>query len=135
MLQPKREKFTKNFRGRRRGMALRGSEVSFGDFGLKSMEVAWISAAQIEAARKAITHHLKRGGKVWIRIFPDKPISGRAAGKRMGGGKGEVEKHVAVVKPGRIMFEVAGAPEALVREAFIRAGAKLPVATKMVVKL
>ncbi|WKZ25243.1 MAG: 50S ribosomal protein L16 [bacterium] len=134
MLQPRREKFTKSFRGRRRGMALRGSDISFGDFGLKSLEVAWISAAQIEAARKAITHHLKRGGKVWIRIFPDKPISGRAAGKRMGGGKGEVEKHVAVVKPGRIMFEVAGAPEKLVKEAFIRAGAKLPVATKMVIK-
>lgn len=134
MLQPRREKFTKNFRGRRRGMALRGSDISFGDFGLKSLEVAWVSAAQIEAARKSITHHLKRGGKVWIRIFPDKPISGRAAGKRMGGGKGEVEKHVAVVKPGRIMFEVAGASEKLVREAFKRAAAKLPVATRMVIK-
>lgn len=134
MLQPKKEKFTKNFRGRRRGTALRGSSVSFGDFGLKSLEVSWITAAQIEAARKAITHYLKRGGKVWIRIFPDKPISGRAAGKRMGGGKGDVEKHVAVVKPGRIMFEVAGAPENLVKEAFIRASAKLPVATRMVSK-
>lgn len=134
MLQPRKEKFTKNFRGRRRGMALRGSDISFGDFGLKSLEVAWVSAAQIEAARKAITHHLKRGGKVWIRIFPDKPISGRAAGKRMGGGKGEVQKHVAVVKPGRIMFEVAGAPEKLVKEAFKRAGAKLPVATRMIIK-
>ncbi|MDP1759913.1 MAG: 50S ribosomal protein L16 [Candidatus Woesebacteria bacterium] len=134
MLQPKREKFTKSFRGRRRGTALRGSAVSFGDYGLKAMGVAWVSAAQIEAARKAITHHLKRGGKVWIRVFPDKPISGRAAGKRMGGGKGDVQKHVAVVKPGRILFEVAGAPEKLVKEAFIRAGAKLPIATKMVEK-
>ena len=134
MLQPKREKFTKNMRGRRRGTALRGSSVSFGDFGLKSMEVAWVTAAQIEAARKAISHHLKRGGKVWIRIFPDKPISGRAAGKRMGGGKGDVERHVAVVKPGRIMFEVAGVAEKLVKEAFIRAAAKLPVATRMVSK-
>ncbi len=134
MLQPKRRKFIKDFRGRRRGTALRGSQVSFGDFGLKAMEVAWVSAAQIEAARKAITHHLKRGGKVWIRIFPDKPVSGRAAGKRMGGGKGEVVKHIAVVKPGRIMFEVAGATEKLVKEAFIRASAKLPIATKMVNK-
>lgn len=134
MLQPKREKFTKNFRGRRRGTALRGSSISFGDFGLKALEVAWVTAAQIEAARKAISHHLKRGGKVWIRIFPDKPISGRAAGKRMGGGKGDVERHVAVVKPGRIMFEVAGASEALVKEAFIRASAKLPIATRMVTK-
>ncbi len=134
MLQPKREKFTKNFRGRRRGLALRGSDVSFGEFGLKALTVGWVSAQQIEAARKAITHHLKRGGKVWIRIFPDKPISGRAAGKRMGGGKGEVEKHVAVVKPGRVMFEVAGAPEKLVKEAFVRAAAKLPVATRMVGK-
>ncbi len=134
MLQPKREKFTKTFRGRRRGTALRGSSVSFGDFGLKAMEVAWVTAAQIEAARKAISHHLKRGGKVWIRIFPDKPVSGRAAGKRMGGGKGDVERHVAVVKPGRIMFEVAGVGEKLVKEAFIRASAKLPIATKMVSK-
>lgn len=134
MLQPKREKYTKNFRGRRRGLAIRGSNVSFGEFGLKALTVGWVSAAQIEAARKAITHHLKRGGKLWIRIFPDKPVSGRAAGKRMGGGKGEVEKHVAVVKPGRIMFEVAGAPENLVKEAFIRAAAKLPVATRMVRK-
>jgi large subunit ribosomal protein L16 len=134
MLQPKREKFTKNFRGRRRGMALRGSSISFGEFGLKALNVSWVTAAQIEAARKAISHHLKRGGKVWIRIFPDKPVSGRAAGKRMGGGKGEVERHVAVVKPGRIMFEVAGAPEHLVREAFKRATAKLPLLTKMVSK-
>jgi large subunit ribosomal protein L16 len=115
-------------------MAIRGSNVSFGEFGLKALTVGWVSAAQIEAARKAITHHLKRGGKLWIRIFPDKPVSGRAAGKRMGGGKGEVEKHVAVIKPGRVMFEVAGAPENLVKEAFIRAAAKLPVATKMVHK-
>jgi len=134
MLQPKRRKFIKDFRGRRQGMALRGSSVSFGDYGLKALEVAWVTAAQIEAARKAITHHLKRGGKLWIRIFPDKPVSGRAAGKRMGGGKGEVEKHVAVVKPGRIMFEVAGAPKEIVKEAFIRAAAKLPIATRMVEK-
>lgn len=134
MLQPKRRKYIKDFRGRRRGLAQRGSSVSFGEFGLKAMEVSWISAQQIEAARKAITHHLKRGGKLWIRVFPDKPISGRAAGKRMGGGKGEVVKHVAVVKPGRILFEVAGAPEHLVKEAFERASAKLPILTKMIIK-
>lgn len=134
MLQPKRRKYIKDFRGRRRGMALRGSSVSFGDYGLKSLEVAWVSAQQIEAARKAITHHLKRGGKVWIRIFPDKPVSGRAAGKRMGGGKGEIAKHVAVVKPGRIMFEVAGADREIVKDAFTKAAAKLPVATRMVEK-
>lgn len=134
MLQPKREKFSKNFRGRRKGKSLRGSSLSFGDFALKATEVAWISASQIEACRKAITHHFKRGGKVWIRVFPDKPISGRAAGKRMGGGKGEVVKHVAVVKPGRILFEVAGVSEGIVKEAFKRASAKLPIATKMVVK-
>lgn len=132
MLQPKREKFTKTFRGRRRGKAVRGSVLSFGDFGLKSLGVAWVSAQQLEACRKAITHHLKRGGKVWIRVFPDKPISGRAAGKRMGGGKGEVVKHVVVVKPGRILFEVAGAAKEVVKEAFERASAKLPVATKMI---
>lgn len=134
MLQPKRRKFIKDFRGRRRGMAQRGSSVDFGDYGLKAMEVSWVSAAQIEAARKAITHYLKKGGKLWIRIFPDKPVSGRAAGKRMGGGKGEVVKHVAVVKPGRIMFEVAGINYETVKEAFTRASAKLPVATRIVEK-
>lgn len=134
MLQPKRRKFIKDFRGRRRGKAQRGSSISFGDFGLKAMEVAWVSAAQIEAGRRAITHHLKRGGKVWVRVFPDKPVSGRAAGKRMGGGKGDVVKHVAVVKPGRILYEVAGAPEDVVKEAFYKAGQKMPVKTRMVVR-
>lgn len=134
MLQPKRRKFIKDMRGRRRGKAQRGSDVSFGDYGLKALEVAWVTAAQIEAARRAITHALKRGGKVWVRIFPDKPVSGRAAGKRMGGGKGDVAKHVAVVKPGRVMFEIAGASEAAVKDAFTKAGAKLPIKTRIVQK-
>ena len=134
MLQPKREKFTKNMRGRRRGTALRGSSVSFGDFGLKALEVAWVTAAQIEAARKAISHHLKRGGKVWIRIFPDKPVSGRAAGKRMGGGKGDTAEFVAPVKPGRIMFEMSGVSREMAVEALRRASHKLPVKTRIIVK-
>ena len=134
MLQPKRSKWIKNFRGRRRGKAQRGSSVSFGDYGLKAMEVAWVTAAQIEAARRAITHALKRGGKVWVRVFPDKPVSGRAAGKRMGGGKGDVVKHVAVVKPGKVMFEVAGATELAIKDAFAKAGTKLPIKVKMVEK-
>lgn len=134
MLQPKRRKFIKDMRGRRRGKAQRGSDVSFGDYGLKAMEVAWVTAAQIEAARRAITHALKRGGKVWVRVFPDKPVSGRAAGKRMGGGKGDVVKHVAVVKPGKVMFEVAGANLEAVKDAFTKAGAKLPIKTRIVEK-
>ncbi len=134
MLQPKRRKFIKEFRGRRRGQATRGAEISFGDFGLKAQEVSWITSAQIESARRTITHHLKRGGRVWVRIFPDKPITSRPAGKRMGGGKGDIETYVAVVKPGAILFEVAGAPEDTVREAFRKAGAKLPIDVKMVVR-
>lgn len=134
MLQPKRRKFIKDFRGRRRGKAQKGSAIAFGDHGLKAMGVAWVSAAQIEAGRRAITHTFKRGGKVWVRIFPDKPISGRAAGKRMGGGKGDVVKHVAVVKPGRIMYEVAGIDKDLVKIAFYKASQKMPINTKMVSK-
>jgi large subunit ribosomal protein L16 len=132
MLQPKRRKYIKDFRGRRRGLATRGAEVSFGDFGLKAQEVAWITSAQIEAARRAITHELKRGGRVWVRVFPDKPITSRPAGKRMGGGKGDISTYVAVVKPGLVLFEVAGAAEAVVREAFRKAGAKLPIDVKFV---
>jgi len=134
MLQPKRRKHAKDFRGRRRGMATRGNQVSFGDYGLKSQGVDWVTSAQIEAARRAITHHLKRGGRVWVRVFPDKPITSRPAGKRMGSGKGEIETYVAVVKPGLVLFEVAGAAEDVVKEAFRKAGAKLPIATKMVLR-
>ena len=134
MLQPKRRKYIKDFRGRRRGVATRGSSISFGDYGLKSQGVAWITAAQIEAARRAITHHLKRGGRVWVRVFPDKPITSRPAGKRMGGGKGDISTYVAVVKPGFILFEVAGVDKELVKEAFRKAGAKLPIDVKMVTR-
>lgn len=129
MLQPKRRKYIKDFRGRRKGVAVRGSSLAFGEFGLKSLEAAWVSSAQIEAARRAITHSLKRGGRVWVRIFPDKPVSARPAGKRMGGGKGEVDRYVAVIKPGRVLFEVAGTSKEAVKTALNLAAAKLPVKT------
>jgi large subunit ribosomal protein L16 len=132
MMQPKRRKFIKEFRGRRRGNATRGSEISFGDYAMKAQEVAWVTSAQIESARRTITHSLKKGGRVWIRIFPDKPITSRPAGKRMGGGKGDISTYVAVVKPGMVLFEVAGAAEEIVKEAFRKAGAKLPIDVKMI---
>jgi large subunit ribosomal protein L16 len=132
MMQPKRRKYIKEFRGRRRGNATRGSEISFGDYAMKAQEVAWVTSAQIESARRTITHSLKKGGRVWIRIFPDKPITARPAGKRMGGGKGEISTYVAVVKPGMILFEVAGAAEDIVKEAFRKASAKLPIDVKMI---
>lgn len=133
-MQPKKRKYIKDFKGKRRGKATRGAELAFGEFGLKAQEVAWVSAAQIEAARRAITHELKRGGRVWIRIFPDKPVSKKPAGKRMGGGKGDIAKYVAVVKPGKIIFEVAGAGEEVVRSALALAAAKLPLKTKFIRK-
>lgn len=134
MLQPKRRKFIKEFRGRRRGAATRGNSISFGDFGLKAMEVSWVTSAQIESARRTITHALKKGGRVWVRIFPDKPITSRPAGKRMGGGKGDISTYVAVVKPGAILFEVAGAEASIVREAFRKASAKLPIDVRVVTR-
>jgi large subunit ribosomal protein L16 len=134
MLQPKRLKFAKAFRGRRRGVAPRGYTLAFGDFGLKAVEVGWVASNQIEAARRAITHGLRKGGRVWVRIFPDKPVSSRAAGKRMGGGKGDVSEYVAVVKPGRIMFEIAGTTEEIARRSLTAAANKLPIATKVVSK-
>ena len=134
MLQPKRTKFRKSFRGRRKGIAVRGSKLSFGEYGLKSLGTTWMSAAQIEAARRAVTHYLKRKGRMWIRIFPDKPVTARAAGQRMGGGKGDIDRYVAVIKPGRVRFEVVGVPEEVAREAFNRAAVKLPVKTKLVRK-
>jgi large subunit ribosomal protein L16 len=132
MLEPKKRKYRKDFRGRRKGKAIRGSSISFGEYGLKNLGRGWLSARQIEAARRAITHALKRGGKVWIRVFPDKPVSSRPAGQRMGGGKGDIDRYVAVVKPGRILFEVAGVPEELAVTAFKRAAAKLPFKVKFV---
>ena len=132
MLMPKRVKWRKQHRGRMTGMAKGGTEVSFGDYGLQSMEPAWITARQIEAARVAMTRHIKRGGKVWINIFPDKPVTQKPAETRMGSGKGNPEFWVAVVKPGRVMFELSGVDEDLAREALRLAGHKLPVKTKFV---
>ena len=132
MLQPKRTKFRKMHKGRNRGLAQRGSKVSFGEYGLKASGRGRLTARQIEAARRAMTRHIKRGGKIWIRVFPDKPITKKPAETRMGKGKGAPEGWVAVVKPGRVMFEVAGVPEEMAREAFRRAGHKLPIKTKVV---
>ena len=134
MLMPKRVKYRKTFRGRMRGKASRGAEVHFGDFGLQSLDPGWISARQIEAARRAIVRSAKRRGKVWIRIFPDKPITQKAAETRMGSGKGNVEFWVAVVKPGRVMFEIGGLPEDVCREALKRAAYKLSVKTKIIAR-
>jgi len=132
MLMPKKTKFRKRQKGRRRGKAYRGGTVSFGEFGMKAMDPAWITARQIEAARIAMTRYIKRGGKVWIRIFPDKPITKKPAETRMGKGKGAPEYWVAVVKPGRILFEIEGVNELMAREAFRLAGNKLPIKTKFV---
>lgn len=132
MRQPKNRKFRKDFKGRNRGLALRGNKVSFGDFGLKTTDHGRITARQLEAARRSIARHVKRGGKIIIRIFPDKPISKKPLEVRQGKGKGNVEYWVALVQPGRVMFEIEGVPEELAREAFARAGAKLPVKTVFV---
>ena len=132
MLMPKKVKYRKQQRGRRRGKAWRGSELAFGDFGLKALEVAWITDRQIEASRVAMTRTIKRGGKVWIRVFPDKPITKKPAETRMGKGKGAPEGWVAVVRPGKIMFEMGGVSEEIAREAMALAGHKLPIKTQMV---
>ncbi|MGY8871883.1 MULTISPECIES: 50S ribosomal protein L16 [Neptunomonas] len=132
MLQPKRLKFRKMMKGRNRGLAHRGSKVSFGEYGLKATGRGRITARQIEAARRAMTRHVKRGGKIWIRIFPDKPITNKPLEVRMGKGKGNVEYWVAQIQPGRVLFEISGVPEDLVTEAFALATAKLPVSTTIV---
>lgn len=129
MLQPKRTKYRKQFKGRNRGVATRGNRVSFGEFGLKALAPGRITARQIEAARRAMSRHVKRGGKIWIRIFPDKPISKKPLEVRMGSGKGNVEYWVALVQPGRVMFEIEGVTEDIAREALKLAAAKLPVKT------
>jgi large subunit ribosomal protein L16 len=134
MLAPKRVKFRKQQKGRMRGMATRGNLVSFGDYGLQTIEPGWITNRQIEAARVAMTRHIKRGGKVWIRIFPDKPVTKKPAETRMGKGKGNPEMWVAVVKPGRVMFELEGVAEDIARRAFDLAAAKLPVKCKFVMR-
>ncbi len=134
MLAPKRIKFRKQFKGKTRGIATRGHTVAFGEYGLMSLEPGWITNRQIEASRVAMTRAMKRGGKVWIRIFPDKPITKKPAETRMGKGKGNPEGWVAVVKPARILFEVEGVEEKLAREAFALAAAKLPVRTRFVTR-
>ena len=134
MLAPKRVKHRKTHKGRMRGKAYRGNRVSFGEYGLQTTECGWITNRQIESARVAMTRHIKRGGKVWIRIFPDKPITSKPAETRMGKGKGNPEGWVAVVKPGRMMFELEGVPEETARRAMRLAAAKLPVATQCVVR-
>lgn len=131
MLQPKRVKYRKAHRGRMAGKAQSGNQIVFGDFGLKALEAAWVTARQIEAARRAITRHLRRGGQIWIRVFPDKPVSSKPAETRQGGGKGAVDHWVAVVRPGRILFEVGGVPADTAKEALRLASHKLPIAVRM----
>jgi large subunit ribosomal protein L16 len=134
MLSPRRTKFRKQHRGRMRGMASRGNEINFGQFALQALEPHWITSRQIEASRRAMTRYIRRGGKIWIRIFPDKPVTMRPAETRMGSGKGNPEYWVAVVKPGRILFEIEGVPEATAREAMRLASFKLPIKTKFIVR-
>ena len=132
MLMPKRVKRRKQFRGRMTGRALRGNKITYGEYGIVAMEPSWITSNQIEAARIAMTRYIKRGGKVWIKIFPDKPVTEKPAGTRMGSGKGTPERWVAVVKPGRVMFEIAGVSEDVAREALRLAVHKLPIKCKIV---
>lgn len=132
MLSPKRTKFRKQHRGRMRGLATRGSTLNFGDFALQALEPSWITSRQIEAGRRAMTRYIRRGGKIWIRVFPDKPVTMRPAETRMGSGKGNPEYWVAVVKPGRILFEIAGVSEEVAREAMRLASFKLPIKTKFI---
>jgi large subunit ribosomal protein L16 len=132
MLQPKRAKYRKQFRGRMKGRATRGTSVTFGDYGLQALEPAWVTARQIEAARRAIVRYVRRRGKYWIRIFPDKPVTAKPAETRMGKGKGAVDHYVAVVKPGRVMFELSGVSEEMAREAMRLAAHKLPIKCQFV---
>jgi large subunit ribosomal protein L16 len=134
MLEPKRRKYRKEFRGKMRGVAQRGSTLEYGEFGLKAMGRGWLSSRQIEAGRRAITNSLKRGGRVWIRVFPDKPVTSRPAGQRMGSGKGDIDRYVAVITPGRVIYEVAGVGEDVVRVAFAKAAAKMPFKSRVVTK-
>ena len=134
MLSPKRTKFQKQQRGRMRGNANSGNKISFGQYALQALEPSWITSRQIEAARRAMTRYIRRGGKIWIRVFPDKPVTMRAAETRMGSGKGAPEYWVAVVKPGRVMFELGGVAEEIAREAMRLASFKLPIKTKFIVR-
>lgn len=134
MLQPKRVKYRNQHRGRRKGLAVAGSTMNFGDYALKATECAWVTSRQIEAARRAMTRYARRGGRIWIRIFPDKSVTARAAETRMGSGKGAVDHWVAVIRPGRIMFEMAGVPEEVAMEALKLASSKLPMGTRIVTR-
>ncbi|MCD6285910.1 MAG: 50S ribosomal protein L16 [Anaerolineae bacterium] len=135
MLMPKRVKYRKQHRGRMTGKESRGVDVNFGDYGLQALEPAWVSARQIEAARRAIVHHMRRRGTYWVRVFPDKPITSKPAETRMGKGKGEVEYWAAVVRPGRVMFEVAGIDDEIAREALRLASHKLPIRTQIITRI
>ncbi len=132
MLMPKRVKYRKQMRGRMRGQALRGAKVSYGDFGLQALEPCWMTSRQIESARRAIVRYVRRGGKLWIRVFPDKPVTKKAAETRMGSGKGPVDHWVVVVKPGRMLFEITGVSEEVAKEAMRLASHKLPIKTQFV---
>ncbi|PIR61719.1 MAG: 50S ribosomal protein L16 [Candidatus Pacebacteria bacterium CG_4_10_14_0_8_um_filter_43_12] len=134
MLQPRKEKFRKQFRGKMRGTALKGSSISFGEYGLKALTSGWVSAREIEAARKKITFMTKRAGKYWVRVFPDKPVTKKPVGVKMGSGKGPVDEHVAVVKPGAILFELSGVTKEIAVQAFSKAGHKLSVKTVLIEK-
>ena len=134
MLQPKRTKFRKQHKGRNRGLAQRGNSVDFGEYGLKAIDRGRLTSRQIESARRAMTRHVKRGGKIWIRVFPDKPITKKPLEVRQGKGKGNVEYWVALVQPGSVLYEISGVSELVAREAFSRAAAKLPVATTFVTR-
>jgi len=134
MMSPRRVKYRYSFRGRRSGVATRGSELQFGEYGLKAMQAAWISARQIESARRAMTHHTKRGGRIWIRIFPDKPITKKPPEVRMGSGKGGIDHYAAVVKPGTILFEMGGITPEVAQAALGLAAMKLPIDVKLVTK-
>lgn len=134
MLQPKKRKYRKDFRGHRRGIATRGNEISFGEYGIKALAAGWLTSRQIEAARKKISATTKRNGKMWIRVFPDKPVTKKGAGAKMGSGKGDIDSYVAVIKPGRIIFEVAGVSEELAAEALRKAMHKLPMKSTFVAK-
>ncbi|HYD35272.1 MAG TPA: 50S ribosomal protein L16 [Vitreimonas sp.] len=134
MLQPKKSKFRKQFRGKNRGVALRGSSVTFGDFGLKAVTAGWITSRQIEAARKKITYATKRAGRYWMKVFPHKPVTHKPVGVKMGSGKGDIDKYVAVIKPGMVLFEIGGVTEQEARSAFTKAGHKLSVKTTLIKK-
>lgn len=134
MMQPSRRKYRKEFRGVMSGVATRGQNIAFGDFGLKVLQNSWITSAQLEAARRTITHHTKRGGKLWLRVFPHKPLTSKAAGSKMGSGKGDISHYTSVVLAGTIVFELGSLDEATAKEAFRKAASKLPVATRFVIR-